>query len=200
MRHLALLLLLSMAACGTTATSLPYSPTAAIQQAPRATIGAVAVTDARGESNPNWVGAIRDGVGIPVKRLTTTRPVRDEVATAFIDALTARGLLAPGGPAPYRLDVIVNRLSCNQYNRREGHATFTVSLVDSRSGQTVLQDKAESRVVTGSIITFEKGIFGSVDELRAVTIQAMNQAIDEALNRPGFVAAAGALRVARAGP
>lgn len=199
MRHLALLLLLSTAACSTTAVTLPYAPTAAVQPAARPTVAAISVTDAREERNPTWIGAIRGGYGNPLKNVTTVRPVKDEVETAFRDALAARGLLAPAG-APYRLDVAVRRLSCNQLARREGHAIFAVALVDARSSRTVYQDIAESRVVTGSIITFDAGLFASVDDLREVAIRAMNQAIDQALNKPGFIEAAQRLQVAQALP
>ena len=197
MRILALLLLLPTAACSTTAVTLPYAPTAAVQTAARPTVAVVAVTDVRAEKDPTWIGAIRGGYGNPLKNVTTVRPVRDEVEAAFRDALTARGLLAPGGAA-YRLDVEVKRLSCNQLARREGHATFAVALVDARSGRTVYRDEAEARVVTGSIITFDAGLFASVEDLRDVARQAMSQAIDQALNRPGFVAAVQRVQVARA--
>ena len=199
MRRLALLLLLSIAACSTTAVTLPYAPTAAVQPAARATVTAVNVTDAREERNPTWIGAIRGGFGQPIKNVTTARPVKDEVETAFRDALAARGLLAPAG-APYRLDVAVRRLSCNQIARREGYATFAVALVDVRSSRTVYQDVAESRVVTGSVITFDAGLLASVDDLREVAMRAMSQAIDQALNKPGFVEAAQRLQVAQALP
>ena len=120
MRHPALLLLPLLAACGTATVSLPYTPTAAIQPAARPTIASVAVTDGRSETNPTWLGAVRGGYGNVVKTVATARPVKDEVAAAFTSALAARGLLASSGAAPYRLDVIVNGLSVNQWMRSDG--------------------------------------------------------------------------------
>lgn len=199
MRHVALLLLLLTAACSTTAVTLPYTPTATVQPAVRPTVAGVNVIDAREEKDPRWIGAIRGGYGNPIKNVTTVRPVKDEVESAFRDALAARGLLAPVGAA-YRLDVVVKRLSCNQVARRGGHAIFTVALVDPRSNRTVYNDQAESRVVTGSLITFDAGVFASVDDLREVTVRAMSQAIDQALNKPGFVETAQRLQVAQAMP
>lgn len=198
MRHSALLLLLSLAACGATAVNLPYAPTAAIQPAARPTVGAITVTDARGEKDPTWLGAIRGGYGNVAASVTTVRPVKDEVEAAFRDALSARGLLATGAAAPYRFDVTVNRLSCNHYFVGDGQAMFTVALIDVRTNQPVYQDKTEAKVAADSSFTLSTARL--VDNVRVATISAMNQAIDEALNRPAFVAAVQSVRVAQAGP
>ena len=194
MRQLALLLLPLLAACGSTTVTLPYTPTTTVQPAARPTIASVTVTDGRSETNPTWLGAVRGGYGNVMKSVTTARPVKDEVAAAFTSALAARGLLASGGAAPYRLDVTVNGLSLNQWMGSDGQAAFTVALVDARTSRTLYQDKSQAKVTAGSAFTLDNDRLAN--DLRDLGVRAMSQAIDEALDRPGFTTAVQTARVA----
>jgi uncharacterized lipoprotein YajG len=190
MRKIAVALLLAVAGCTTTPTPLAYTPSAAPAgpRVERPLIADVSVTDRRGESDPTYVGTIRGGYGNPLKRVNTTRPVADEVRTAFEAALRNRGLA--GGPAaPYTLTVVVTKLDGDQYSRREGNATFDVALVRRASGTPVYQDHVETHLVRGSLVTFDQGIFASADDLRKVIEEALSQAVDQTLDKPGFAAA-----------
>jgi hypothetical protein len=189
-RRSLLLLVLSLGACGTDTGGLPYNPTQpAVPDPPLPVIGQVVATDARGESDPHWLGTIRGGFGNPLKELTTDAPVAEEVAQGFRQALASRGLLASSGRGRYNLDVTVVRMDCDQYHRREANADFRLVLTDRASGREIYQDEVSSHLVNGSVVTFNVGIFADPQDLRAIAMQAQDQAIDAALGKPGFLAA-----------
>ena len=184
MKTLACCLLFALiAGCSSPPADLAYSPTAPITPQNSAPLVAVVrVTDARDEKDPTYVGAIRGGFGNPLKTLTTTRPVGEEVRAAFEAALQARGLLGPR--APMQLDVTLTELSANQYHRREGHTALSLALVDRATGRPVIQDKEDVLKINGSVVTFDAGVFASLDDLRAVAALSLSTAIDQALAKP----------------
>jgi hypothetical protein len=185
MKAWSLLLAILLAGCGSTAASLTYTPTETVQPQAAPMVGTVTVVDQRGESDPNYVGVIRGGFGNPLKTLTSDRPVRDEVASAFIAGLQARGLYDPAGPDT--LTITLTEFSSDQYHRREARVGFT--LVLTRRGQPLYQRTETVDKINGSMVTFDTGVFASIDDLRAITDQALSQAVDQALDRPGFLAA-----------
>ncbi len=186
MKPVIVILALLAAGCSTTASDLPYSPAIApIVQGSRS-VSSVTVTDAREEKDPTYIGAIRGGLGNPIKTLTTSRPVPAEVQTAFETALRSRDLL--GGPGRDTLDVRVTKLSANQLVRRDAQAAFTLSLRNP-AGQQIYADGVDVEKVNGSLVSFDAGILASTADLRAIMLQAMTEAIDQALDKPGFVAA-----------
>lgn len=188
--RLILLLALLLGACSTTTVALSYdTPPPPAQVAPDPVISRVDATDARNEPDPRWIGAIRGGFGNPLKNVQADAPVAQVVAQGFRQALAARGLLAAQGRGRYDLDVTVVRLDCDQYHRREGNADFRVVLTDRRSGRVIYRDEASSHLVNGSIVTFDVGIFADPLDLRAIALQAMDQAIDGILGKPEFLAA-----------
>ncbi len=185
MKSSAILVALLASGC-TTATGLPYTPT--IPPIARSTpaISAVTVDDARSEKDPTYIGAIRGGFGNPLKTLTTARPIAAEVQAAFEAALTARGLL--GNRGPDTLSVHVMKLSAKQYVRRDATAAFAVTVHDA-GGQSVYSDTVDVNKVNGSIVTFDAGVFASTEDLHAIMVQTMSEAIDQVLDKPGFLAA-----------
>lgn len=183
MRHALLLLTLLLAACGNTATSLPYTHDVSALPLGAPTIGTITVTDARTEKDPTYLGAIRGGYGNPLKTLVAARPISEEVQAAFRSALAGRHMLGAG---PETLRVKILKLSVNQYLRRDASAAFDVELRGA-GDRLLYADSVDVNKVNGSILTFDAGIFASTDDLRAVLVQAMNEAIDQALDKPGFV-------------
>jgi uncharacterized lipoprotein YajG len=145
------------------------------------------VTDQR-DDRSNEIGVIRGGFGNPLKTVYSDQPVPQTVAAAFTAALQARGLAA-SGPAPFRLQVVVHQLYADKYHRAEAHADFGLTLSDARTGRPLYSDEAKADALTGSIVTFDTGVFASSDDLRALVQQVMNQAIDQALDKPAFAAA-----------
>lgn len=189
-KGLSFLIVLLLAGCSTTTVGLPYAGTQPSALAPGApSIGQVSATDARGEPDPRWIGAIRGGYGNPLKVLQTDAPVAEEVSQGFRQALSARGLLAAPGTGRYNLNVAVVQLDCNQYHRREANADFRLVLTERTNGHVVYRDEVSSHLVNGSVVTLDEGIFADPQDLRAIMSQAQNQAIDTALGKPEFLAA-----------
>ena len=191
---LAFLATLPLAACGTTQTTIPYAPATqparAVQAAPVVAIGRVADARPNAEGSArNWVGTIRGGFGNPLKQLDTTAPVADVVRDAFRDGLAARGLLAPAGaPARHSLDVTIEQFNANQMIQRAADARFAVTLTDPRTGAVQWRGTgagASNSTTAGSVLV-GSGVFASVEELRLTAQRAMSDAVDNALDAPGF--------------
>lgn len=188
-----LCLLLALAACSTTPVDVAYRPGAGAsdsatasrpQQQQRPVVAVGAFTDQRGE-DPNWLGSIRGGFGNPLKTLTTPEPVVQVVRRAFADGLASRGLLADSG-GRYTLTGTVEEFDATQMTRREATAKVLLTLKDAATGRTILSEPFEHRVVAGSFVTLRTGVFASVDDLRDVAAQALNGAVDKALDSPVF--------------
>ena len=183
MRTSILLLFPLLAGCVSTAADLNYIPTRVptVQAAPL--VAAVAVADARDETDPTYIGAIRGGYGNPLKTLTTKRPVKEEVAAAFIAALQARGLYGAAGPAD--LAVTLTELSANQYVQRTAHTSFKLVLTERASGRTLLQSNEDVQKIS-KFNLFDNGVFASTEDLRSLTALSLSQAVDQALDRAAF--------------
>lgn len=194
MRFPTLLLLASLAACGTTQATMPYAPTTPVQAA-AAGRPAVAVSDRvanlrqAGREDPTWIGTIRGGYGNPVKRLGSDAPVDQVVARAFADGLAVRGLHAAAGASPYVLAVTIHQFDANQYVRREATADFSAVLTERATGREVWRDRHRAYNVDGSIVSLSTGVFGSTEDLRRVALRTMSEAVDALLDKPGFRAA-----------
>lgn len=195
MRLLLIPLLASLAACGTTQTNMPYSPTVPVTAAVPAS-PAVAVSDRvanerrAGREDPTWIGTIRGGYGNPLKRLNSDVPVDQVVARAFADGLAARGLQAPaGGASPYLLSITIHQFDANQYVRREATADFSAVLTERATGREVWRDRHRAYKVDGSLLSLSTGVLASTEDLRRVALLTMSEAVDALLDKPAFRAA-----------
>lgn len=101
----------------------------------------------------------------------------------------ARGLLAPEGAGRFDIAVAIEQFESTQYARREANVDLLVAVKSRNTGQEVYRDRVKVDLVTGSIFALDTGAFGSSDDLQAVAQTALNQAIDQALDKPGFRAA-----------
>lgn len=184
---------LLLAACGTTQVTLPYAPTAAVQQAgaarPVVTLGRVDNQRSTGREDPTWVGTIRGGYGNPVRALNTSEPLDRVIGQAFRAGLAQRGLDAGAGQGRYALGVVIHQFDANQYVRREATADFSVVVTERATGREVYRDREKVYNVDGSLLALDVGVFGSADNLQRVATTTMNQAIDRLLDKPGFRAA-----------
>ncbi len=182
-RIAALAAFLALAACTTQTVGVRYDPAAVRPAAPEAA-GAVTLgefVDQRGHG-ARWLGAIRGGLGNPLKTLETDRTVREVVRDAFRDGLAARGLLAEAEGAPLALQVAIVRYDCNQVARREAHADFDLRLIDRETGRTAYRRRVTVDRVDGTILTLNAGIFGSIEDLRKLANDVLQQAVDQALD------------------
>jgi len=185
-RYLGVAFALALGGCTeNTVSSLHYAPTISVQAATAATVGSVTATDQRKEA-ANRLATIMGGYGNPLKTLDTTKPVKDEVADAFTEGLRARGLLAPGAEAPFRLVLVVHRFDSDQYMGRGARIDIGMSVID-QSGRTVFEDSNKNEVSEAEF--FEAGIFGNIKELQRLSETVLARAIDQLLDKPAFRAA-----------
>jgi uncharacterized lipoprotein YajG len=190
-RALALLGPLVLAACGTTTYPMPYQPTGPVAgnraPGPMVQVAEVRVTRRAGREDPAWMGTIRGGYGNPLKAIEADRPIDQVVRSALTDALAARGWLATRAP---RVDVLaeVTQFDANRYARQEATVAITLRLRD-RTGRQILEESERVYNVTGSVLALDTGIFASSEELRALMLRTMNEAIDKLLDRPSVAAA-----------
>ena len=178
------LVVLFLSGCSTNAVQLTYDTSAVASQpaAAASSVEIMSVGDNR-THDPYWLGAIRGGFGNPLKTLTTDVPVSNVVKNAFTDALKARGLLASTSGV-YGMQVVINQFDCNQVARREAHVRLNVSMVELASGRQIYANDIQVDRVTGSVITFDAGIFATVEDLRKLANQALQGAVDQALDDP----------------
>ncbi len=183
-----IVLLLLMTGC-TREVPLAYAPTEMTEDLGLPRIGLITTVDQRGESDPTWIGAVRGGFGNSLKALHTKLPLADMVTAAFREALLKRGLYARDGSGDVDLSVAVIAFESMQYVRREATVDLVVTLRNHATGQTLYRDEIKVNPVQGSVLALDTGVFGSSDDLQAVAQKAMSQAIDAALDKPGFATA-----------
>lgn len=172
--------------CSSHNMDITYKPTS--QPTTSKTIGkieTVNVTDSRGTPT-NWLGAIRGGYGNPLKKLYTDGNTSDVVATAFEEALQARGLIAPKNISKFRVNVTLEKFDTSYFFNKEAHAHFSVALVHTPTQQTVFSQTYRTDNEEGGV---GAGIFGNVDALAEFANKTLNQNIDKALDDPQFIAA-----------
>ncbi len=176
---------LSPAGCGATDVALRYQPSAVVVPAVGApVIGAVMATDDRHEDG-HYLGTIRGGYGNPVKTIRTSGLTSVEAANAFRDALAARSLLGSPDAAPDTFLINIVRMDVNQVARREAHVELRVAVVDA-ANVPLYQDSVRTEQVNGSLLSLNTGIFGDTEALRALLSRTLNEAVDQALDKPGF--------------
>jgi len=176
-------IVIAMAGCSTTAVPLKYAPPATVA-APTALGSPVVVgsfEDSRNEPDQRWIGAIRGGFGNSVRTLQADMPVADLVRNAFVDGLKARGVPSDGQRVGVQLSGRILTLECDQYVRREAKIKIELVVRDANGVTRFTRSYAASRV-DGSLFSFGTGIFGSIDELRAVMEKTLRETVDRALD------------------
>lgn len=164
-------------ACSSTG-GLGYAPTETIARSSTGAIVAIGDFSDERSKGPSDLGVVRGGYGNVLKRLYSEQPVAELVARAFSDGLAARGMLAPAdGEARYRLSGRVLKLDCNQYFRREAHSDVEL-LLSTPDGRELLRKRFTAERSQG---TAGVGVFASLDSLRALAQEALQETIDTAL-------------------
>lgn len=187
MKHfLGLAFALALGGCTeNTVSNLHYTPTVSVQAASGATVGSVTATDQRKEA-ANRLATIMGGYGNPLKTLDTAKPVKDEVADAFIEGLRVRGLLGPAVQSPYHLSLVVHRFDSDQYMGRGARIDVGMSVLD-QSGRTVFEDSAKADISEAEF--FQTGIFADIKDLQRLSETVLDRAVDQLLDKPAFRAA-----------
>ncbi|MEI6987656.1 MAG: YajG family lipoprotein [Rhodospirillaceae bacterium] len=176
-----------ISSCSTTPVPLTYDPHGVSLAGPTGKpVLEVATVDDRRKVDANWLGAIRGGYGNPLKKLESNQPVSKVVKTVFQDGLKARGLQADSGKEKFALEIIINKLDCSQLVRREAHVDLDVKLISLPDQRKLLEYPVQVNRVNGSIITFDAGIFASVEDLRQIMNDTLQEAVDKALDNTGL--------------
>ena len=198
--RLALLLciLVLATACSTHSVSLAYKPATA----PQPVSGDVRIavgdfTDNRGEP-ATWLGAIRGGYGNPLKTIEASKPVGELVKDVVREALQARGLFAEN--APLVISGWVQKLDGDQYARKEATAQLQMILSDRASRREIISRPASSNQIAGSLMTMKSGVFGSVEDVRALIERVLSEAVDSFVASSAFNDAIRGTTVLTAGP
>jgi len=123
------------------------------------------------------------GFGNPLKTLDTAKPVKDEVADAFLEGLRARGMLASSAQAPFRLALVVRKFDADMMVGRTGRIDLTMSVVD-RGGNTVYEDTATDSESETKF--FETGIFADISDLQKLCEIVLNRTVNRLLDKPEF--------------
>lgn len=174
----------ALAACSTTHGGLAYTPSRSlVRETPTAAVSVTAgrFADQRGNDDKQWIGAIRNGWGIPIKNVDVTPSVSAVVQEAFATGLRARGFATNGGTA-YRISGIVKRLDANQLVRLDANAKVEVDVFKVSTGQEVFSHTYSAHNLEGSLFTLHAGYFGSETKLRALAQKTLDEAVNEALD------------------
>lgn len=168
---------------------LRYQPTGSVKQARQdASVSVGDFVDSRGETK-TWIGVIRGGFGNHLKELDTDKPVSVVVQKAFQDGLKARGVNVDSPNAPYRIAGTVKELIGDQVVKREARVAIDVSVVDASNGSARFSRVYTGKIIEGSAMSMETGVFADVEDLRVVVENALKEAIDKALDDPELRAA-----------
>lgn len=181
-----LMSLLLASACSTDRVQLNYDTTGITSSGGVApSISSVNVTDSRGTA-ADWLGAIRGGMGNPVRTLLTEVPVKEMIQQAFIQGLKARGMLSNSGNGKLDLTVDIIKFDCSQYQNREAHANFRVSLRVLKSQRKIFDKSVRVDRILKNPDLFDVALFASAEDLRKVANNALQEAIDKTLDDPAF--------------
>lgn len=179
--------LLGATACTTnTVASLTYDPPPAIQMAAVPKFAAVLSIDRRKEA-PNRIATIMGGYGNPLKTLDTAKPVKDEVADAFVKGLRARGLMA-GANGPLRLALTIRKFDADMIMGSTARIDLTASVVDS-TGRALFEQTVVDSV--SDFAFFKTGIFADIADLQRMCQVVLDRTVDQVLDNPAFRAALG---------
>ena len=167
-----------LSACGTTPVSLDYQPTLGQNIPGPRSIAVGRFADARREG-AFYLGVVRTPIGTPLERITSRVPVDEVVRNAFSHGLSARGMLAAPGTAPYLMTGEILELECDQVVRPAGYARVRVNLVRTGTGQIVF-----SRIYAGERESgpYRPGSGSPIPALRELVSRALQDAVDRALD------------------
>jgi hypothetical protein len=178
-----LLVIVLLAACSNnTVARLHYMPTVQVQAVSVPAIGAVTAVDQRKEA-PTRLATIMGLYGNPLKTLDTAKSVKDEVADAFIEGLRVRGLMAPDGQAPLRLELVVRKFDADMIIGRTARIDLTITVVD-QAGRVVFQDSAVDS--QSDFKFFQTGIFAEISDMKALSESVLNRTVDRMLDNSAF--------------
>ena len=169
--------------CQTHNVSLTYNPASIGQRinkgSPAIKIGSINdVRKLRGAE----IGKIRNEFGIPIKSINAKRPISEITKTAFAHALQSRNLLDKDN-AKYILNADILEFQCSQYSTQNAECRIRVHVYNTKSGRLVFsQYFYATRTKVSPNVTY----WSKVDEIAGVASEALQEAIDRAVDDPGL--------------
>ena len=126
------------------------------------------------------LGSIKNEVGIPIKTLTTRKPVAELVHNAVGYGLKSRGMLVDKGQGRYVLGARVKEYYVHQLASQESGCVIQFELFRRGASTPVLVKTFRSQ---RNRRTPKVSYFGDVDEVARVASDALQDVIDQALGR-----------------
>ena len=174
-------LMLLLNACETYQVPITYADPVTIQPGPR-TVDLGRFIDERDQKG-TALGSIRNEVGIPIKTLTTRKPVPELVHNAVGYGLKARGMLVDKGKGGYVIGGRIKEYYVHQLASQEARCVIQFEFFRRGNARPILVKTYRSQ---RNVRTPKVSYFGDVDEVADVASAALNDVIDQALDDPAF--------------
>jgi hypothetical protein len=185
-RNLAVVLaIITVAGCSNTVSSLTYHSPPSVQAAIVPAVSGVGSVDQRKEA-PHRIATIMGGFGNPLKTLDTTKPVKDEVAEAFMAGLRARHLSDTA--APYRLILTIRKFDADMIMGSTARIDLTAAVMD-RTGHNVFDQTVVDSA--SDFAFFKTGMFADINDLQRLCQVVLDRTVDKVLDNPAFRQALG---------
>lgn len=172
---------MALSSCQTYQVPITYAEPATIQPGPH-TIDLGRFIDER-DGRGAKLGSIRNEVGIPIKTLTTRKPVAQLIHNAVGYGLKARGMLVDKGKGRYVIGARIREYYVHQLASQEAGCKIQFELFRRGNSRPVFVKTYRSQ---RNRRTPKVSYFGDVDEVAEVASSALQDVIDQALDDPEF--------------
>lgn len=181
--------------CSTHTVSIIYTGNPVARKGIQPSINKIIIVDNR-ERESNLLGSSVGGYGNSIVTLRTDKPIRKIVEDVYKQALTESGFFNDKGKSLHTFKGEINKLYCIYKWGYEGGAIIKVSLIDNETGKTIFQSTYRDEQEEPGI---GLGIAASVDTLREVAEEALNNTVNETITDPEFIKALNYTRPETAG-
>ena len=172
---------LFLSSCQSYQVPITYAEPATVKPGPH-TVDLGRFIDERDDKGTK-LGSIKNEVGIPIKELTTRKPVAQLVHNAVGYGLKARGMLVDKGRGRYVLGGRVKEFYVHQLASQEAGCVIQFELFRRGSSRPALVKTYRSQ---RNRRTPKVSYFGDVDEVANVASAALQDVIDQLLEDPAF--------------
>ena len=139
-------------------------------------------TDAR-DGTGITLGSIKNEVGVPIKKLTTRKPVAEIVHNAVGYGLKVRGMLVDKGKGRYIIGGTISEFYAHQFASQESGCTIHFQVFRRGASKPIF---AKTYRAQRNRRTPKVSYFGNVDEVADVSSAALQDVIDQALDDPAL--------------
>ncbi|HIM08145.1 MAG TPA: hypothetical protein EYG49_06365 [Gammaproteobacteria bacterium] len=183
-RIIIFLSLIFLTGCSPYIPVIKYEPTASleIKKSVVRTIKVGSFSDNRG-TDLRWLGAVRNGFGMPIKKLFTDKLTSNVVSLAFKKALDVRNLST--GVPQMEIQGVIIKFDCSTMVNYEAHAHLRINVI-SLPSQEVLFSKTYRTDSTEN--GFGGGFYGGYKDLAILAQRTLNETIDKFFLDPQFTA------------